>query len=219
MEQSICWWWSNERFFKYVNITGLQNLHAAKDLNKGVILLFGHFTTSEIGGRILGSVEKPALMYRRHNTAYFDAFIKKKRSRYVSKLIDKESPLSMVRLLKKGDCIWFSPDQNFVGRGSILANFFGQVAPTTSATAKLVAMTGAKVVPITQTRKADGSGYELLIQPALENFSGLNELIDTNRINKVIQDMAKKNIIDYYWVHRRFKNLPQEIEDIYKIVK
>ena len=216
IEQSICWWWSNERLSKYVEIIGLHNLREAKAKNKGVILLFGHFTTLEMGWKILGSVEKAALMYRSHDTAYFDNFVETKRSKYLSKLVDKESPLSMVRLLKKGQCIWFGPDQNFVGRGSILASFFNQVAPTTPATAKIVAMTGAQVVPITQRRKTDGSGYELFISPALENFSGADELADTNRINKVIENMAYKNIVDYYWVHRRFKNLPKGHSDIYK---
>ena len=216
IEQSICWWWDNKRLSKFVDIVGLDNLHLAKANNTGVILLFGHFTTLEMAWKILGTVEKPALLYRRHDTAYFDNFVEQKRSQYLSKLIDKESPLGMIRLLKKGGCIWFGPDQNYVGRGSILARFFNQVAPTTAATAKIVTITNAKVVPITQRRKIDGSGYELLISPALENFTGKDELADTNRINKVIEQMAQNNIADYYWVHRRFKNLPPEYEDVYK---
>ena len=216
MEQSICWWWDNKRLSKYVDIIGLENLHNAKAHNSGVILLFGHFTTLEMGLKILGGVEKAASMYRRHDTAYFDNFVDQKRSQYLSKLIDKESPLGMIRLLKNGECVWFGPDQNYVGRGSILAQFFNKPAPTTPATSKIVAMTGAKVIPITQRRKEDGSGYELLISPALENFTGEDELTDTNRINKVIEHMAQNNIVDYYWVHRRFKHLPAEYEDIYK---
>lgn len=216
MEQSICWWWSEERLAKYVEIDGLENFHAAKASNKGVILLFGHFTTLEMGLRILGNLEKTAILYRRHDTSYFDAFINKKRSRYISQQIGKESPLRMIRLLKDGGCIWFAPDQNYVGRGEILANFFGQVAPTTTATTKIVAMTGTKVVPVTTIRKPNSLGYKVTIQTELENFSDLDALSGTNQVNAVIEEMAKRNIIDYYWVHRRFKNLPPEYEDIYK---
>jgi len=216
MEQSICWWWDDKRLSKHSDIIGLNNLHAAKANNTGVILLFGHFTTLEMGWKILGSVEKAALMYRRHDTEYFDNFIETKRKQYLSKLIDKESPLSMVRSLKNSECIWFGPDQNFVGRGSILASFFNQAAPTTPATAKIAAMTHAKIIPVTQRRKPTGTGYELLISPALENFNGNDQLADTNRINNVIEKMAQNNIVDYYWVHRRFKNLPEHYPDIYK---
>ncbi len=216
VEQSICWWWSNERLEKLVEIQGLENLRSAKANNKGVILLFGHFTTLEMGLRVLGNVEETAIVYRRHDTAYFDAFINQKRRHYIKQQIAKDSPLRMIRLLKNGGCVWFAPDQNYVGRGSILAKFFDQLAPTTTSTTKIVAMTGAKIVPVTQVRKANGQGYKILIQPALEGFTGSDMHSDTNRINSVIEAMAKNNIIDYYWVHRRFKNLPPEYEDIYK---
>ena len=53
LEMAMSWWASARRLKRLARIEGLEHLHAALDSGKGVILLSAHFTTLEMGGRLL----------------------------------------------------------------------------------------------------------------------------------------------------------------------
>jgi KDO2-lipid IV(A) lauroyltransferase len=63
-EVAFTWWASPERFRRIVRIEGCEHLQAALARGHGVILLTAHFTTLEIGARILASVEPTIFLYR-----------------------------------------------------------------------------------------------------------------------------------------------------------
>ena len=215
MELAICWWWPDKRLQTIVNINGLEHIQTGFERGKGIILLSAHFTTLEIGGRLLALEQKVNAVYRKHRTAYFEAFVKSKRSKYSKQTIEKTNIRAMIKALKKNDIVWYAPDQSFSEKNSVLAQFFNYPAPTNPATARLAKLTGAVVIPFTQYRREDGSGYDLKIFPALENFPINDDLTDANRTNQVFMDFIRKQPSHYYWVHRRFKRLPDEYKNVY----
>jgi len=215
MELAICWWWSDKRLSKIVHITGLNNIQKGFELGKGIILLSAHFTTLEIGGRLLALKQKVNAVYRKHDTEYFEQFVKSKRANYSKQTIEKTNIRAMIKCLRNNDIVWYAPDQNFSQKNSILASFFNQPAPTNPATARLAKLTQATVIPFTQYRRKDGSGYDLQIMPALKDFPQNDDLADANRINQVFMRFIEKQPSHYYWVHRKFKRLPQEYKDVY----
>jgi KDO2-lipid IV(A) lauroyltransferase len=64
------------------------------------------------------------------------------------------------------------------------------------------------VVPFFPRRREDGSGYDLTILPALENFPSGDEQADTARINATIEAAVRRAPDQYLWVHRRFRTRP-----------
>ena len=83
--------------------------------------------------------------------------------------------------------------------------FFSNPASTTSATSRIAKIAGATVVPFFPERRADGSGYRLVIRPALEGFPTDDPVADTLRINRLLEDRVRETPADYLWIHRRFK--------------
>ena len=55
---------------------------------------------------------------------------------------------SAIRFLRKGGVLWYAPDQDFGPKQSVFVPFFGIRTATLTATAKLIEMTGCKVVPM-----------------------------------------------------------------------
>ena len=215
-ELAICWFWKEKRIQPLFHISGAENLHSALKKEKGVILLSAHFTTLEIGGRLIALEQKVDAVYRKHKSDFLEQFVKSKRAKYTNQTIVKTNIREMLKRLKKNNIVWYAPDQNFTRKNFVMASFFNQPAPSNPGTARLAKMTGASVIPYVQYRREDGKGYDLEILPQLDNFPSGDDLQDANRINRLFETLILKQPSHYYWLHKRFKNLPAEYEDVYK---
>ena len=215
LETALSWWSAPGRLRPLTRIEGLEHLHAALAKGKGVILLSAHFTTLEIGGRLLAQHAPFHVMYREHKNALFEAVMKRARERHYEKAIERSDIRGMLRSLKDNHPVWYAPDQNYGREHSTFVPFFGIAASTITATSRLARMSGAAVVPFFQERLAGGAGYRLHLQPALENFPSDNIEQDTQRINAIIETQIRRVPAQYLWTHRRFKTRPPGEADVY----
>ena len=65
IETALSWWASDASLEKRVQYKGLEHLEAALAKGKGVILLTGHFTSMELGGRLI-MLKQPCYVKFRH---------------------------------------------------------------------------------------------------------------------------------------------------------
>ena len=209
-EMAISWFWPKSRLRKLARIEGLEHLQQAQAAGQGVILMAVHFTTLEIGATLLGQTHTIDGMYREHDNPLFDCIQRHSRERHNldATAIEREDVRSMLKVLRAGRAIWYAPDQDYGRKQSIFVPLFGVNAATVTATSKFAKLGKALVVPFTQLRLADGSGYKLLIHPPLENFPGDSEEADCLRINQWIESVVSANPEQYLWAHRRFKTRP-----------
>ena len=114
----------------------------------------------------------------------------------------------MIRALRQGLPVWYAPDQSHRRRYSALLPFFGEPAMTNTALTQIIRLSGARVVPYLPRRRADGSGYDVDILPALADFPGESPEADALRVNRLFEDHIRGAPDQYYWVHRRFKGRP-----------
>jgi len=215
LETALSWWSAPGRLRRLTQIEGLEHLHAALAHGKGVILLSAHFTTLEIGGRLLAQHAPFHVMYREHKNALFEAVMKQARERHYEKAIERSDIRGMLRSLKANQPVWYAPDQNYGREHSTFVPFFGIPASTITATSRLARMSGAAVVPFFQERVEGGMGYRLRLQPALENFPSDDIEEDTRRVNAVIEAEIRRVPDQYLWTHRRFKTRPPGEADVY----
>ncbi len=209
-EMAISWWWPRARLAKLLHIEGLEHLQQAQAEGKGVILMAIHFTTLEIGAALLGQRHTIDGMYRAHANPVFDYVQRRGRERHNSDAtaIEREDIRAMLKVLRAGRAIWYAPDQDYGAKQSIFVPLFGIPAATVTATTKFARLGKALVVPMTQLRLADGSGYRVLIHPPLEDFPGASEEEDCLRINQWIERLIRDCPEQYLWAHRRFKTRP-----------
>ncbi|KPD38820.1 lipid A biosynthesis palmitoleoyl acyltransferase, partial [Yersinia pestis subsp. microtus bv. Caucasica] len=111
--------------------------------------------------------------------------------------------------LKQGEAVWFAPDQDYGPRGSVFAPLFAvEHAATTSGTFMLARLAKPALLPLVLLRKKEGRGYDLLIQPALEDYPIDDEIAAASYMNKVIEKEIMRAPEQYLWLHRRFKTRP-----------
>jgi KDO2-lipid IV(A) lauroyltransferase len=215
MEMALSWWAPARRLAPLARIEGLRHLHAALACNKGVILLSAHFTTLEIGGRLLSLHAPFHVMYREHKNAAFDHVMKAARIRHYNKAIPRGDLRDLLNSLRDNIPVWYAPDQDYGREQSIFVPFFGIPAATITATSRLARISGALVVPFFQTRLPDGGGYRLTLYPPLAGFPGASVEEDTHRINALIEARVREQPGQYLWAHRRFKTRPEGEPDVY----
>ena len=209
-EMAMSWWWSKPRLAKLAHVEGLEHLEQAQREGKGVILMAFHFTTLEIGAALLGQQHTIDGMYREHNNALFDFIQRRGRERHNadSLAVERDDVRGMLKLLRSGRAIWYAPDQDYGAKQSIFVPLFGIPAATVTATSKFAKLGKAKVVPFTQQRLADGSGYRLVIHAPLSDFPGESDEADCLRINQWVERAIRECPEQYLWAHRRFKTRP-----------
>lgn len=217
-EMAMSWWWPRQRLARLARIEGLEHLQRAQAEGQGVILMAFHFTTLEIGAALLGQRQTIDGMYREHSNPVFDYVQRRGRERHNADAtaIEREDIRAMLRVLRAGRAIWYAPDQDYGRKQSLFAPLFGIPAATVTATTKFARLGKARVVPFSQARLADGSGYRLVIHPPLEDFPGESEEADCRRINQLVEQAIRQQPEQYLWAHRRFKTRPDGEPSLYR---
>lgn len=215
IETALSWWGTDKALAKRVEYIGLEHLEAAKARGKGVILLTGHFTSMELGGRLVILRQPTYVMFRELKAPLFNSVMLKYRNLHGEGIILQADMRGMLRALKKNKVVWYAPDQDFGRRNSVFATFFGVQAATVPATARIAKMSGASVLPYVPRRLPDGR-YQIEFSPVLEHFPTGDELADAQRINDWVEVQVRKYPEQYLWVHRRFKTQPEGKGLLYK---
>ncbi|WP_312669333.1 lipid A biosynthesis lauroyl acyltransferase [Stutzerimonas nitrititolerans] len=217
-EMAMSWWWPQARLQRLAHIEGLEHLRQAQTEGQGVILMALHFTTLEIGAALLGQRHTIDGMYREHKNPVFDFVQRRGRERHNrdATAIEREDVRAMLKVLRAGRAIWYAPDQDYGRKQSLFVPLFGIQAATVTATSKFARLGRARVVPFTQQRLADGSGYRLVIHPPLEDFPGESDEADCLRINRWVEEAVSLNPEQYLWAHRRFKTRPEGEPSLYR---
>lgn len=215
IETAMSWWASDKSLLKRVRYEGLEHLEKARAEGKGVILLTGHFSSMELGGRLIMLKTPAYVMFREFKNRLFNAVMLRSRTFHSEGIVLRDDPRTMLRALKKNKVVWYAPDQDFGKRTSVYARFFGVQAATIPATARMVKMTGATIVPFVPRRESDGS-YTVSIGKPWENYPSGDELADAQRINDWLEAEIRKSPEQYLWVHRRFKTQPEGKGLLYK---
>lgn len=208
IEMAMCWWWPDKRLQPLFEIVGREHLDAVLDSGQGAILLSGHFTSLEIGGRLLSMRLPFQAMYRTQRNPLFDSYLYTKRAGYLANIVSRKNTRELMRGIKKGVPTWYAPDQDFKRERNVFAPFMGIDTATITAGSRLAQATKAAMLTYYPERKADGTGYILRIEPPLEGFPSGDDLEDATRINHAIEKCVRQDPANYMWIHQRFKTRP-----------
>lgn len=203
-EMAFAWWGSERRLRALGRFRGREHLEAARAQGRGVILLQGHFLTTDVAGQMLGAEVPVTATYAAPRNPVMRALTERLRGRFAYRQIHHAEVRAILRALRDNEIVWHGPDQSAKRRSSIEGRFFGQPAATNTATAKLARISGAPVVPYHPVKLDDGS-YELRFEPALADFPGDDIEAASQRVNDVIERHARAAPAQYLWTHRRFK--------------
>jgi KDO2-lipid IV(A) lauroyltransferase len=214
-ELGLSRWGSRNTLIKNSTWEGKEYLQEAIESKRGIILLSAHFTTLEISGRILNyGFPEFNVVYRKNRNEFINEILQSSRKRYARKAIEKRDIKSMIRTLRNGGTVWYAPDQSYNRKQSEVIPFFSIPAMTNTATSTIAKLGNALILPFFPRRLASGK-YVLTFKPLIKDFPSNDAVKNTKRYVEILEKQIRLCPEQYYWIHRKYKNLPKNYENYY----
>lgn len=208
LERGVLWWASAARLKRLIVVEPGVPLDA---IQAGpTILLCPHFVCLDVAGVAITLETSGCSIYSEQKSKVFDQALRKGRSRFhpvrLFSRVDGIKPI--IRAMREGLPFFMLPDMDFGSKDAEFVPFFGVPAATLTATARLAAATGAKVMPVIATFLPDYRGWKVKFYPAWENYPGSDMTEATRRMNAFIEERVREAPAEYFWAHKRFKTRP-----------
>jgi len=189
-----------------IEIIGQDILDRIKENNKPVIFISGHFNNFELMAMHLEKSDIDlAAIYRPLNNKFLNPIMERIRKKFICKKQIKKGisgTKEILKYFKTGTSIALMVDQR-VSEG-ISCNFFNRKALTTTIPAQFVKKFNCKIVPV-YIERIKQDKFRIKIYKPLEFSKAENIETITANINKIIEEMVKKNPAQWIWTHNRWK--------------
>ena len=177
----------------------------------GIIAMTAHFSNWELLAQFLARHGlKMMVVSREGNNKFIECNITTPlRRKYGNDTVYKhKAMMAMFKTLKKGGNVGILIDQKAGRSNSVMVDFFGYKASTTTAVAMLKQKFDSLVVPFFVARELDGR-YNLIIQDAIESncqensIKCLEEM--TQSYNDAMQEVISRYPSQWFWMHNRWR--------------
>jgi KDO2-lipid IV(A) lauroyltransferase len=182
-----------------------------------LIVLAPHFVGLDAGGAAMTVLKRipMACVYVPLRNAYVEDWVMKGRNRsgHVQSVQRNDGAQPLLKILRQGVRLHYSPDMDFGIQGAVWANFFGVKAATTNTLPRIAKLAGARVC--TLVTRLTPQGYAVELGPVWSSFPGEDVEADVGWMNHDIEQQVMKSVAQYYWVHKRFKTRPEGQPSVY----
>lgn len=214
LDRTLGWWASKERLERIIRIHGAEHLNDPE--GKPSILLSPHFVGLDAGATRISMYITGCSVYSNQKNPVFNKLLYDGRKRFNPTVLfsRQEGMRGIIKAMKAGHQFYYLPDMDFGPKESIFVPFFGVQAATIPGVARLVRLTGARVVACITRQVADG--YEVEVMPPWQDFPGASVEADTEYVNRFIESQVLRMPEQYFWLHKRFKTRPPGEQRFYK---
>ena len=196
-------------------VDGHENLAAAMEMGRGVLMISGHFGNWEFMTRyvtLLG--HKINVVVRDARDPVATKLLADTREGYgVNLLYRGSSARTIYALLKKNQMVGLLPDQN---AADVFVPFFGFPTGTVNGPAALHLMTKAPILFVWCVRLPDGR-FHIVAEPPVMFEATKNRDADiaaiTALINARLEAQIRRNPTQWLWLHDRWKASPGVFPD------
>jgi KDO2-lipid IV(A) lauroyltransferase len=201
---------SRNQLLGRLRVVGLENLQAALENKKGLIIVSAHLGSWETGLLFMCChIQQPILgIAKKIRFAALNRWVLRMRSQYGLRIVYKKGAMpEMRRMLRQGGVVGLLVDQSRRSEG-VDVNFFGHRVTTTPSAAFLSIRCKSPVLPMFCVRDPNGR-LTVIVQPALEmkRTGDLRSNIQTNTqmITDVVEKFVRRYPEQWFWVHKRWK--------------
>lgn len=205
---------SREALLRRVAFEGFEHADRGLAKGKGVLIVVAHLGNWEMTGAVVAArlPETVTVAAQAQNNKRFDQYINALRSKAGMKVILAESGAAqkMISTLGHNKILGILADQNAGAKGLML-NFFGRPCSVLRSPVLLARRAGATMVCAGLVRKPGGK-HVLRMSPPVDLGGTLAEA--TSRWLMVFENWIREDPGQWFWVHRRWKEDPNEKNEV-----
>jgi len=201
-----------------VEYEGVERVEQALAQGKGVLIFSGHFGFWELQGMAHPLALPPMqVLARPLDNPRLHRLLEHARTSTGNGVIYRRGAVRRVlRALAANQAVAIMIDQHIQSTDAVYVDFFNRPAATTSALAALAIKTGAPVVPVFALPLPDGR-YRMIYEhpvplPPAGTPDPVREL--TQRCTDVLEMYVRRYPELWLWMHRRWRDLPPDVESI-----
>lgn len=176
------------------------------------LMMGAHYTTLDLMGLFTSQYMSIATIYRPQNQVVLDKIVRHYRAKIYAYQIAKDDMRTLIARIKKGDTIWYAPDQDYGLEHGVVAPFFRIECATITAQRRFARL-GTRHFYFVECRRTHTPAWYSLQKPryvvqlhTLNNYPSQDEYADAVRINSMIASAINKAPAQYMWFHKRFKS-------------
>jgi KDO2-lipid IV(A) lauroyltransferase len=216
-ERGLLWHASRARLKRLIHVEGDATLpeHAGRP----VMWLVPHFVGLDIAGVAVQLFQsRPVVsMYQMQSNPVVEKAVLRGRLRFGGgRLFSRwDGARAVIRSVREGHHFFNLPDMDFGAKDAAFVPFFGVPAATLLAPSRMAKALGMVVQPVLTEVLPGGQGYRVRFLPPWTDFPTDDALADTARMNRWIEEEARRMPAQYLWVHKRFKTRPPGEPSVY----
>lgn len=200
-----------KRLVEYHPVLGLENYHKARQGNRSILFLTGHFGAWELLCAAHAIYGYPAsIIVRPFDNRYLDALLTKIRCLHGNQVIPKRGSIkSVLSNIRKGTDIGILMDQRVSRSEGIWVDFFGHRASSSYVVPAVAMRTGCPVLPTYLDYDPRRDKHIIVIKPPLEFISTGDRksdlLTNTQICMNALEEMIRERPEIWLWMHTRWK--------------
>jgi KDO2-lipid IV(A) lauroyltransferase len=204
-----------ENLGEVVRFEGLEHFESARrDSGGAAIGLSAHFGNFELLAVAMALRGAPLAIVHRERSPRLDALIQGWRGSQGARLLARGSAArASLRALHEGRVLAMLVDQDTPKEEGVFVPFFGRLACTRDAPARIAMKTGAPVVPFFIFREGTSGRHVIRCSPRLalvpegqDREAAIFE--NVRRMTRVVEDAIREAPDQWTWSHRRWHNQP-----------
>ncbi len=193
-------------FEQYFDAVGIDHLHEAMALNRGVVLLTGHLGFWEAGHFIMSELGIPtSAVAKPLKNPFSEKYVADLRESFGTEMINsRKGARHILKALQQNRAVVILLDQHISPPGSIPTTFFGRQAYTTTAITTLAMKHQVPIVPMFCLRQKDDR-YKVWAEPMVILDKDQSVAENTQRLTTIIETAVRKDVNQWFWVHKRWR--------------
>ncbi len=201
---------------KFVEVENLNVFEKYIKDKRKIIFISGHFGNIEMLGCYMSlKIAKIVHIYRKSSFSLFDDYIISSRQNLGAVMVEEQGALKkLAGALKKGMPVSMIMDQRVNPEAGVLVDFLGKKTYQTSSVGFLAQKFDAVIVPLCIFTKGVNKYRVKFYEPILpfeSNDKKENLRLSTQAQADVISKMVYEDPKQWFWPHKRFKTLNEEI--------
>lgn len=205
----------------FLRYDGLERYLAARDKDKGVLIVTGHLGAWELSSFYHSLMGHPmSMVIRRLDNAKVDQLVNGIRCLHGNRVLHKDDfARGLLGAMRQGESVGILMDTNMTPPQGVFVPYFGKLACTASGLARVALKTGATVLPgfmlweDAEQKYVLHFGEEIVFERTGDDEA--DTVTNTAKCTAAIEAYVRQYPDQWLWVHRRWKTHPEGAARVY----
>lgn len=210
IDYGLLWFGSARKHARHLVIVGEEHFQRLRAQGIPVIILAPHSVALDHGGLRMSQLHDAVAFVKPMRNPVAEWINHRSRTRYLGIVFTREQGLRpVIREIRKGRFFYYLPDEDLGPEGTVFARFFGTQKATLTALARLVGITGARVLPSFTHYDAENDRYVVRLWPPLTDFPTGDAVADAETMNRALEMAVRVAPEHYFWAMKMFRTRPE----------